>query len=261
MQAREGSSGSRRFAGRAVIVTGAGSGIGRATALLFAAEGAAVVVADLAETGADTVREIEAAAGRAIFARGDVTRGEDAARIVEAAVAGYGRLDVLANVVGGSKPGDTVVELPEAQWLGLLHLNLTSVFQMCKQAVPRIAASGGGAIVNVASGAGVFGMPRNPGYVAAKGGVVALTRALAIDHAPQNIRVNCVSPGAVLTPLMERNRTPEEIQMIGRANALGRLARAEELAQAIAYLASEEASFITGQVLNVDGGSGMIRGI
>ena len=133
-------------------------------------------------------------------------------------------------------------------------MNLTSVFLMSKYAIPHIAEAGGGAIVNVSSGSGVSGQPLNPGYVAAKGGVIALTKGMALDHAAQRIRVNCVAPGPVLTPLMRRNRTPEEIEGFGRLNPLGRVGLPEELADAITYLASDQASFITGQTVNVDGG-------
>lgn len=245
-----------RFAGKSAIVTGGGSGIGRAVAQALAAEGAAVTIGDISkEMGEETVALIAKAGGTVRLALGDVTKAGDAQRIVSECVRAYSKVNVLCNVAGGSKPKDTVVELPEEEWRFLLEWNLTSVFLMCKYAIPEMRKAGGGAIVSVSSGAGVSGMPRNPGYVAAKGGVIALTKALAIDHAGENIRANCVAPGAVLTPLMRRNRTPEEIKTLGSYNLLKRLGRAEELAQAVIYLASDEASFITGQTINVDGGA------
>ena len=245
-----------RFNGKSAIVTGGGSGIGRAVAQALAAEGAAVTIGDISkEMGEETVALIAKGGGMARLALGDVTKSVDVQRIVAECVRAYGKVNVLCNVAGGSKPKDTVVELPEEEWNRLVDWNLTSVFLMCKYAIPEMRKAGGGAIVSVSSGAGVSGMPRNPAYVAAKGGVIALTKALAIDHAGENIRANCVAPGAVLTPLMQRNRTPEEIKVLGSYNLLKRLGRAEELAQAVIYLASDEASFITGQTINVDGGA------
>lgn len=246
---------SQRLEGKAAIVTGGGAGIAEAVCLRLAADGASVLLVDLdAEAGEDTARAIGAQGGTAVFVQGDVTAAADASRVVERCVEEFGRVDVLANVVGGSKPMHSVVDLPEEDWRELLDFNLTSTFLMSKFAIPKIAEAGGGAIVNVSSGAGVSGMPLNPGYCAAKGGVIALTKAMAIDHASQNIRVNCVAPGPVLTPLMQRNRTPEEIAEFASLNPLNRVGLPTELADTIAYLASDEASFITGQTINVDGG-------
>jgi NAD(P)-dependent dehydrogenase (short-subunit alcohol dehydrogenase family) len=244
-----------RFRDRVAIVTGGGSGIAQAVCMRLASEEAAVVVADInPEGGEETVSAIRERGGIASYARGDVTVAADCERMIAEAVREYGRLDVLANIAGGSRPQYSVVDLPEEQWRWLVDLNLTSVFLMSKYAIPRIAEAGGGAIVNVSSGAGVSGMPLNPGYVAAKGGVIALTKAMALDHAAQNIRVNCVAPGPVLTPLMRRNRTPEEIAVFASLNPLNRVGLPEELADAIVYLASDESSFITAQTINVDGG-------
>ncbi len=244
-----------RFEDKVALVTGGGSGIAQAVSLRFAADGASVAVADIDPDAARaTVATIAEQGGTATVIEGDVTSSAGAERIVAETVAAFGRLDILANVVGGSLPQFSVVDLPEAEWRDLLELNLTSVFLMSKYAIPHIAEAGGGAIVNVSSGSGVSGQPLNPGYVAAKGGVIALTKGMALDHAAQNIRVNCVAPGPVLTPLMRRNRTPEEIEGFGRLNPLGRVGLPEELADAITYLASDQASFITGQTVNVDGG-------
>ena len=139
-------------------------------------------------------------------------------------------------------------------WTRWVDLNLTSTFLMCKAAIPLMAESGGGSIVNVSSGAGVTGMMKNPAYVAAKGGVIALTRSLAIDHADQHIRANCVAPGPILTPLMERNRRPEEIDFLARMTLAGRIGVPHDIAATIAFLSSKDGEFINGELINVAGG-------
>jgi NAD(P)-dependent dehydrogenase (short-subunit alcohol dehydrogenase family) len=240
--------------GKVVVVTGAAGGIARSTAVAFGREGARLVLVDVDEPGLKSVTEELEAAGTAVTpVAADVTTAEGAERVVGHTVDRFAALDVLANVVGGSRPGRTVVDVSRSDWDAALAFNLTSTFLMCHFAIP-VMRQGGGAIVNVASGAGLHGMPRNPAYCAAKAGVVGLTKALAIDHAADGIRVNCVSPGAVLTPLMRRNRTPEEIEMLGRGALLGRVADPAELADVIVYLASDQASYITGKTIEVDGG-------
>ncbi len=240
--------------GKVVVVTGAAGGIARSTALAFGREHARLVLADVDEPGLQlVVGELAASRVAVEPVAADVTTAEGAERVVARAEARFAALDVLANVVGGSRPGQTVAELTRSDWDGLIAFNLTSTFLMCHFAIP-VMRRGGGAIVNVASGAGLNGMPRNPGYCAAKAGVVGLTKALAIDHAADGIRVNCVSPGAVLTPLMRRNRSPEEIEMLGRSALLGRVADPAELADVIVYLASDQASYLTGKTIEVDGG-------
>jgi NAD(P)-dependent dehydrogenase (short-subunit alcohol dehydrogenase family) len=240
---------------RVALVTGAGDGIGEATAHAFAAAGYRLVLVDVADEAVRaTARDLLAGPDPHEVVVADVTDEDDVARAVATAVERAGRIDALVNVVGGSRPGQTVVDLSRADWDRLLALNLTSTFLMCRAVVPVLVDRGGGAIVNVASGAGLRGMRANPAYCAAKAGVVALTRALAIDHAAQGVRVNCVAPGPVRTPLMRRNRTPEEIERIGRVSLLGRIAEPDELAAVIVWLASDAASYVQGQTVEVDGG-------
>jgi NAD(P)-dependent dehydrogenase (short-subunit alcohol dehydrogenase family) len=242
------------FSGKVAIVTGACGGIGAATAMLFARRGAQLILADIDAEGLERIaREVDAPQG-CESVECDVTTAEGAEAIAERARSAFGRIDVLANVVGGSRPGKTVVEVTPDEWAATLDFNLTSVFLVSRAVIPHMKRGGGGAIVNIASGAGLRGMQRNAAYVAAKGGVVALTRALAMDHAADGIRVNCVSPGPVLTPLMERNRSPEEIDVIAQQSMSRRLGAPEELASVIAFLASEASSYIQGETISVDGG-------
>jgi len=239
--------------GRVVIVTAAADGIGAATATAFADNGYRVVLADIDPTRlAATTAGLHGAEVTSIC--GDVTTEAGAAAIVDHAVNTFGALDGLVNVVGGSRPGKTVVELGLGEWNTLLSLNLTSVFLMSRVAIPHLVQRGGGVIVNVSSGAGLRGMHANPGYCAAKAGVVALTRAMAIDHSASGVRVNCVAPGPIRTPLMERNRTVEEIAAMGRVALAGRIGEPEEIARTILWLASDASSYVIGQTLEVDGG-------
>jgi NAD(P)-dependent dehydrogenase (short-subunit alcohol dehydrogenase family) len=238
---------------RVVVVSGAADGIGRATAQAFAALGSRLALVDRQADRLDELAdELSPAEVETIAC--DVT--DEAA--VDAAVARtlerFGRVDVLVNVVGGSRPGKTVCELTLGEWDELLALNLTSAFLMCRAVLPSMEQQGSGAIVNVSSGAGLRGMSRNPGYCAAKAGVVAFTRALAIDHGPNGVRVNAVAPGPIRTPLMERNRTPEEIAAMGSIAVMGRIGEPREIADTIVWLASDAASYVMGQTIEVDGG-------
>jgi len=226
--------------GKVAIVTGAADGIGAATAAMFAEHGAEVVRVDRrAEPG---------------FVVADVTDEASVAQLVAEAVARHGRIDALVNVVGGSRPGKTAIDLTLAEWNELLALNLTSTFLMSRAVLPHMEAAGGGTIVNVSSGAGLRGMKANPGYIAAKAGVSALTRALAIDHGPNGVRVNAVAPGPIRTPLMDRNRTPEEIAAMGGLAIMGRIGDPDEIASAILWLSSDGSSYLMGQTVEVDGG-------
>ncbi|MCU1376543.1 MAG: hypothetical protein JWO68_3829 [Actinomycetia bacterium] len=226
--------------GKVAIITGAADGIGAATAVAFREAGATVVGVD---------RRVEGA-----LVKADVTDEAQVDALIHETVERHGRVDALVNVVGGSRPGKTAVELTLAEWNELLALNLTSTFLMSRAVLPHMERAGAGTIVNVSSGAGLRGMKANPGYVAAKAGVSALTRALALDHGPRGVRVNAVAPGPIRTPLRDRNRTPEEIAAMGGLAIVGRIGRPEEIAATILWLSSDASSYVMGQTLEVDGG-------
>ena len=248
-----------RLAGRRAIVTGGAAGIGRATALLLAEHGAAVAVADVNEAGARAVATaIEKAGGRAIAVACDVTRADDCRRAVEAAVAVFGGLDILFNNAGIIRRAD-VVETTEAEWDRVMAVNAKSVFLMSKFAVPVMAVGGGGSIVNTASGWGLKGGGRAVSYCASKGAVVMMTRAMAIDHGPQDIRVNCVCPGDTDTAMLrdearQLGESDEQFRSEAAARPLDRLGRPLDIANAVLYLVSDEAAWVTGTALIVDGG-------
>lgn len=247
------------LAGKIAIVTGGASGIGRATARLFASEGAAVVVADIAEAAADSVVEaIVSDGGRAALVPADLSCAADCHRVVDVAHSAFGGLHAVVNAAGIIRRA-SVVELEESEWDRVMAVNVKAIYLLSKYAVPVLAEAGGGSIVNVSSGWGLAGGPRAVAYCASKGAVVLLTKAMAIDHGPQQIRVNCVCPGDTDTPMLEA-----EARQLGaswdsfRADAarrpLGRVGTPEEIARSILFLASNASSFVTGSVLVVDGG-------
>jgi len=248
-----------RLTGKRAIVSGAASGIGRATAELFAAEGAAVIAFDLDEgRGALVVEGIRQRGGHAHLVVGDVTRTADCHRAVITAVEEFGGLDILVNAAGITVRA-TVVDLSEEDWDRVMAVNAKSVFLLSREAVPVMEVGGEGAIVNVSSGWGLKGGPRAVAYCASKAAVANMTRAMAIDHGPHGIRVNCVCPGDTATPmLLEEARQlgePEARFLAGAADRpLGRVGSPTEIADAILYLASDRASFVTGAALVVDGG-------
>jgi NAD(P)-dependent dehydrogenase (short-subunit alcohol dehydrogenase family) len=248
-----------QLAGKVALITGGGSGIGRATALLFARDGAAVAVVDLDGARAQVVaREIDAEGGQALAVRCDVSQAADCQRAVQETVAAFGRLDILFNNAGIIRRA-SVLELTEEEWDRAMAVNVKSVFLLSRYAIPIMAQGGGGAIVNTGSGWGLVGGRNAVSYCASKGAVVNMTRAMALDHAGQNIRVNCVCPGDTDTGMLR-----SEAQQLGAATEaflaeaadrpLRRIGKPEDIAQAVLYLASEASSFVTGTTLVVDGG-------
>ncbi|MGC8874120.1 MAG: SDR family NAD(P)-dependent oxidoreductase [Chloroflexia bacterium] len=248
-----------RLASKVALITGGTSGIGRATAILFAQEGARVTIVGRNETrGRQVVAEIHEKGGEALFVPGDVRSAEDCRHAVEETVRAFGRLDILFNNAGVFVP-NTVVDCSEEEWDLQVDINLKGAFLMSKYALPVMIAQGGGVIIHNASGWGLVGGERAAAYCAAKGGLVLLTKAMAIDHGPQGIRVNCVCPGDTDTPMLVEDARMRgmswDAYLAAAANRpLGRIGRPEEVAYAVLFLASDEASYITGAVLAVDGG-------
>lgn len=248
-----------RLAGKASVITGAGSGIGRAAALLFAREGAKLVAADIKLPAAvETVEMIRQVEGEARAVEVDVSRAAGVQRMFQETLEMYGRLDVLVNNAGYGFAG-TVEETDEVDWDRLMAVNLKGVYLGCKYAVPIMRRQGGGVIINTASVVAMVGIENRAAYCASKGGVAALTRAMAVDHVRDGIRINCVAPGTVDTPyfteIFARSADPAALRReLEVRQLMGRLARPEEIAYAMLYLASEESSFVTGSMLVVDGG-------
>jgi NAD(P)-dependent dehydrogenase (short-subunit alcohol dehydrogenase family) len=244
--------------GKRAIVTGAASGIGRATAELLAAEGAAVVAVDVnAAAGEAVAAGIRESGGEAVFVVGDVTSSADCRRAVETVIQEFGGLEILCNNAGIIRRAD-VVETTEEEWDRVMAVNLTSVFLMCKYAIPAMAPDGG-AIVNTGSGWGLKGGEHAASYCASKGAVVNLTRAMAIDHGSQNIRVNCVCPGDTDTGMLREEARQlgedETAFLAGSAERpLARLGSPMDIARAVLYLASDSSSWVTGAILVIDGG-------
>ena len=246
----------RRFDGRVAVVTGSGSGIGRATAQAFAGEGARVVVADIDPDAArQSVTGIEAEGGQAIAVHVDVGDEGSIRALVDSVVERYGRLDVLHNNAYWAPLNRSVTETSLAEWERTIAVTLTGVFLGCKYAIPAMIDGGGGAIVNTASVAALAASPRFGAYVAAKGGVVALTRSVAFDYGASGIRCNAVAPGLVETRATEPVLAdPERRAWLTSKILLGRPGQPADIASAVLYLASDESSFLTGQTIVVDGG-------
>ncbi|HXZ32694.1 MAG TPA: glucose 1-dehydrogenase [Terriglobales bacterium] len=248
-----------RLARKVALITGGASGIGRATALLFAREGASVVIADLNEdAGRKVTGEIADQGGRAIFERADVTSAADCQRVAERAVRQFDTIHILFNNAGIIRRA-SVLELSEEDWDRVIAVNLKSTFLLSRLVIPVMAKAGGGSIINMASGWGLAGGPRAAAYCASKGAVVLLTKAMAVDHGRQNVRVNCLCPGDTDTGMLR-----DEARQLGEPadrfladsarRPLRRVGKAEEIAQAALYLASDDSSFVTGTALVVDGG-------
>jgi NAD(P)-dependent dehydrogenase (short-subunit alcohol dehydrogenase family) len=247
-----------KFDDKVAFVTGGASGIGRATALAFAQAGARVAVADVGEQpNQETARLIEQNGCHALALRCDVTRGEDIKAALEKTVATFGRLDFAFNNAGiePKKPAPTA-DYDEQEWNRIIDIDLRGVFLCMKHEIPLILKSGGGAIVNTSSGAGVIGIKGSPAYTAAKHGVIGLTRAASLDYAGQNIRINAVCPGYIDTPMMGRftGGTPEGRAQVVSEEPIGRMGRPEEIANAVLWLCSDGAGFVVGHALVADGG-------
>src|SRR3954447_14027516 len=227
---------SKGFDEKVAFVTGAASGIGRAAALAFAREGVSVVVADLAEPGnQETARMIEESGGQALAVRCDVTRSEDVKAALDQTIATFGRLDAAFNNAGIEQEKKAMADITEEEWDRIVAINLRGVFLCMKHEIPLMLEQGGGAIVNTSSGAGVKGFKGQAAYAAAKHGVVGLTRAAALDYAPQNIRINAVCPGIISTPMMDRftGSTAEGQERVIAQKPVGRMGKPEEIAATV----------------------------
>ena len=245
--------------GKSALVTGAGSGIGRATALAFAREGAWVAAADLKlESAQETARLVEAAGGQAVAVEVDVTNDDAVAAMVGAAAKAFGGLDCAFNNAGiapyqVNASGQKIADVAPEAWQRLLDVNLTGVWRCLRHEVAQMRTQGGGAIVNTASVAGLVGLPNSSAYVAGKHGVVGLTRTAAVDHAEDGIRVNAVCPGYIETPMTEDTMRRRGERIMERV-PLARMGKPEEIAEAVVWLCSDRASFVTGAAWTVDGG-------
>ena len=235
-------------------VTGAGSGIGREIAILFSQEGARIVAVDcVAEAGEETVRRIRNGGGEAAFIQADITQASDAERMVRQTLEHYGRLDILSNNAGILGEIALVGEASEENFDRVISVNLKGVFLCSKYAVREMLKSGGGVIVNSASMLGLVGMPGNTAYCASKAAVIQFTKTMALEYASSNIRVNCICAGFIDTPMNEALED-KVMRWVMRELPMGRMGEPEEVARAALYLASDDASYVTGTALMVDGG-------
>jgi NAD(P)-dependent dehydrogenase (short-subunit alcohol dehydrogenase family) len=244
-----------RLEGKVAIVTGGGSGIGRATAELFAREGARVLVVDYkADIGQEAVQAILDAGGEAIFVEVDVSDSAQVQTMVQTALDTYGGIDILFNNAGVLLFG-SILDTDEKDWNWLMSINLTGTYLVSKAVLPHMVKRGGGSIINVTSSTGAHDAAANiAAYVASKGGVALLTKGMAIDHAADNVRVNAIAPGPTDTPMLRDNLSSEVLDAFAATFPAKRLGQPDELAQVVLFLASDDASFVTGAIVAVDGG-------
>jgi NAD(P)-dependent dehydrogenase (short-subunit alcohol dehydrogenase family) len=243
------------FTGKVALITGGTSGIGRATAVAFAREGARVVVAGRRpEEGAETVRLIKQAGGDGLFVRADVSRDADVRAVVEQTLKQFGRLDVALNNAGIEQTPEPLTQTTEDSYDKIIDINVKGVWLSLKYEIPAMLRTGGGAIVNTSSVGGLIGMANVPVYIASKHAVIGLTKAVALEYAKQGIRVNAVAPGGVETAMFDRFLTVVPREAMMNMHPIGRAGQPEEIAAGVVWLCSPAASFVTGQTLALDGG-------
>jgi meso-butanediol dehydrogenase/(S,S)-butanediol dehydrogenase/diacetyl reductase len=245
-----------RLKGKVALITGGGSGIGRATSRLLSNEGAKLVIVDIDESSGNKVADsIKAGGGSAVFQKADVSRDQDARKMVERVVRKYGRLDILFNNAGIIGPAAGLAETAESDWDRVMDINLKGVYLGCKHAIPEMVRQGGGVIINTASATGITPIPKSAVYNITKAAVINLTKTIAVDYGPSHIRANCVCPGVVETEIWNAFDEQERILRETRAKSLvGRNASAEDIARSVLYLASDESQFVQGSALVIDGG-------
>jgi NAD(P)-dependent dehydrogenase (short-subunit alcohol dehydrogenase family) len=247
----------RQFTGKVALITGGNAGIGRAAAIAFATQGAMVVVSARREQeGRNVIAEINASGGKAVFIKTDVSQERDVKAMVEQTLATFGRLDYAFNNAGIEQAPTPLPEQTEATYDRIMDINVKGVWLSLKYEIPAMLRTGGGAIVNNASAAGLIGVATLPVYVASKHAVIGLTRAVALEYATQHVRVNAVAPGSIETRMFYdfAATAPEVRQMLESAHPMGRIGRPEEIASAVLWLCSDGASFVTGQTIPIDGG-------